>query len=116
VRYFPDANTVCAALVSGPIDAYVMANPGIGYEASTTKGTDRAIRDAGTDSGAGATRHGLVAVTTKKGDGLAQPRADAINCLITNGQYATWLEGYGLSDEAVDRSQVNLPGLPLSNS
>ncbi len=58
VKYFPDANTVFAALVSGQVDAYFSANPGIAYEATSTAGTPRAIRDAGTYSGAGATLAG----------------------------------------------------------
>ncbi|MYW18093.1 ABC transporter substrate-binding protein, partial [Streptomyces sp. SID2955] len=48
--------------------------------------------------------------------GLAKPLADAVNHLIDNGQYAKWLAAYNLSDEAVPRSQVNPPGLPLDNS
>jgi polar amino acid transport system substrate-binding protein len=116
VKYFPDATTTFAAIVSGQVDAYFSANPGIAYQASATKGTDKAIADAGTYSGAGASLQGLIAATTKKGDGLAQPFADAINYLIKNGQYATLLKAYGLSNEAVDTSQVNPPGLPISNS
>ena len=116
VKYFPDSNTTYAAIVSGQVDAYFSANPGIAYEASSTKGTDKAIADAGTYSGAGATLQGLIAATSKKGDGLAQPFADAINYLIKNGQYATLLKAYGLSNEAVATSQVNPPGLPISNS
>ena len=42
--------------------------------------------------------------------------ADAINYLIKNGQYGKWLAAYNLSNEAVPKSLVNPPGLPLSNS
>lgn len=116
VKYFPDATTTYSALVSGKIDAYFSANPGVAYEASTTKGTPRAVKDAGTFSGAGATLQGLICATTKKNDGLVQPIAAAINYLMKNGQYATLLKAYGLSNEAVSSSQINPPGLPLDNS
>ena len=59
---------------------------------------------------------GLIAATTKKDNGLAKPLADAINYLIKNGQYAKWLNAWGLPNEAVKTSEVNPPGLPLSNS
>ena len=74
------------------------------------------IRSAGKYSGAGATLQGLICATTKKGDGLAQPIADAINYLIKNGQYTKWLAAWNLANEAVPSSRVNPPGLPLSNS
>ena len=48
--------------------------------------------------------------------GLAKPVADAINYLIQHGQYAKWLAAYNLSNEAVASSQINPPGLPLTNS
>jgi hypothetical protein len=71
---------------------------------------------AGTYSGAGETLQGLIAATVKKDSGLAQPLADAINHLIKNGQYAQWLQAWGLSDEAVPTSEVNPPGLPITNT
>ena len=78
--------------------------------------TPNATRTAGTYSGAGASLQGLIAATAKKDSGLAKPLADAINYLIKHGQYAEWLKAYNLSDEAVAKSEVNPPGLPLDNS
>lgn len=116
VSYFPDQNSVDLALRSGKIDSYFGPNPGIAYRVARNKGTPNETRSAGTWSGAGASLQGLIAATTKKGSGLAEPAAEAINYLIEHGQYATWLATYNLSNEAVTTSEVNPPGLPLTNS
>lgn len=116
LKYFPDQNAVNLALASGKIDAYFGPNPGIQYHVAQTAKTPNPTRGAGTYSGAGETLQGLIAATTKKGNGLAKPVQDAINYLISNGQYAQWLKAYNLSNEAVAKSELNPPGLPLSNS
>ena len=116
VKYFQDQNAVNLALSSGKIDIYFGPNPGIQYHISQNAGGNSPTRSAGTFSGAGETLQGLIAATTKKGNGLAGPLAEAINYLIANGQYAAWLKAYNLSNEAVATSKVNPPGLPLSNS
>lgn len=116
VKYFPDLNGTYLALSSGKIDAYFGPNPGIAYHVTRNAGTGRPTRNAGKISGAGTTLQGLIAATSKKDSGLAQPVAEAINYLIKNGQYAQWLAAWNLSNEAVPTSQVNPPGLPLSNS
>ncbi|MFK0282837.1 ABC transporter substrate-binding protein [Streptomyces sp. NPDC090499] len=116
VKYFQDSNSVYLALSSGKIDAYLGPNPGIAYHNKQTANTPNATRTAGTYSGAGGSLQGLIAATAKKDSGLAKPLADAINHLIENGQYAEWLKAYNLSNEAVAKSEVNPPGLPLDNS
>jgi polar amino acid transport system substrate-binding protein len=116
IKYYPDDNATELALASGQITAYFGPNPGIAYHIKQAASTTNPTRNAGKYSGAGATLQGLIAATTKKGDGLAKPVADAINYLIKNGQYAQWLAAYNLSNEAVTSSQINPPGLPLSNS
>lgn len=116
VVYFPDANSINLALASGKIDAYLAPNPSISYHVRQTAGTPKATRVAGTYSGAGSTLQGLIATTTKKGDELVGPLADAINHLITTGVYAKWLAAWNLSAEAVPTSQVNPPGLPRNDS
>ncbi|MEU1511486.1 ABC transporter substrate-binding protein [Streptomyces sp. NPDC005811] len=116
IKYYPDRNGLYLALSSGKIDAYFGPNPGIAYNVSQTAGTANATRNAGTFSGAGETLQGLIAATAKKDSGLAKPLADAINYLIENGQYAKWLAAYNLSNEAVTKSEINPPGLPLDNS
>ncbi|MGW7418660.1 ABC transporter substrate-binding protein [Streptomyces sp. NPDC054813] len=116
VKYYQDSNSVYLALNSGKIDAYLGPNPGIAYHNRQTANTPNATRTAGTYSGAGGSLQGLIAATAKKDSGLAKPLADAINYLIGNGQYAEWLKTYNLSNEAVAKSEVNPPGLPLDNS
>lgn len=116
VKYFNDQNSTYLALDSGRIDVYFGPNPDIAYHVSQDERTPNPTRAAGKFSGAGASLQGLIAATTKHGDGLAKPLADAINYLIAHGQYAKWLAAYNLSNEALASSQVNPPGLPLTNS
>ncbi|MFC1402915.1 MULTISPECIES: transporter substrate-binding domain-containing protein [Streptacidiphilus] len=116
IKYYPDANTTYLALDSGKIDTYFEPNPELAYHITQTAKTPNPTRSAGKFSGAGASLQGLIAATTKKGDGLAKPLADAINYLIKNGDYAKWLAAWNLSNEAVPTSLVNPPGLPLTNS
>lgn len=115
ITYFTDTNSIYLALNSGQIDAYFTPNPGIAYHVSQTANSADPTRNAGTFSGAGETLDGLIAATVKKDSGLAEPFAAAINYLIENGQYDTWLATWGLSNEAVEKSLVNPPGLPLDN-
>ncbi|RKS68457.1 polar amino acid transport system substrate-binding protein [Motilibacter peucedani] len=116
VKYFPDQGTTYLALSSGKADAYFAPNPSIAYHVTQSQSSSHPTRNAGTYSGAGASLQGLIAATSKKGSGLAKPLADAINYLIDNGQYAAWLKAWNLSNEAVKTSEVNPPGLPITNS
>ncbi|MFJ3305018.1 transporter substrate-binding domain-containing protein [Streptomyces sp. NPDC086549] len=116
VKNFASKNATYLALTGGKIDAYFAANPGVAYHITQTAKSPNPTRSAGTFSGAGATLQGLIAATTKKDSGVAKPFADAIDYLIKNGQYAKWLAAYNLSNEAVDKAEVNPPGLPLDNS
>ncbi|MFD9317732.1 transporter substrate-binding domain-containing protein [Streptomyces sp. NPDC060053] len=116
IKHYPDNNGVYLALDSGKIDAHFGPNPSISYHITQTAKTSKPTANAGTFSGAGETLQGLIAATSKKGSGLAKPIADAINYLIENGQYAKWLAAWNLSNEAVAKSEVNPPGLPLDNS
>ena len=116
IQYYPDINAVQLALGSGQIDAYLGPNPGLVYQVKQVEGTPSPKKVAGTYSGAGETLQGLIAATVKKDSGLAQPLAAAINHLIENGQYSAWLQAWGLSNEALPRSEVNPPGLPITNT
>ncbi|MGN7191385.1 transporter substrate-binding domain-containing protein [Curtobacterium sp. MCBA15_004] len=115
VKYYPDGNAVQLALGSGKIDGYFGPNPTIAYANTQSAGSAHPTKTAGTYSGAGSTLQGLIAATTKKDSGLAEPIADAIDALIADGTYAKWLRAYNLSNEAVQTSQVNPEGLPLDN-
>ncbi len=116
VKYYPTQAAVNLALSSGKIDGYFGPNPGIAYHIKQDAKTPNPTKNAGTYSGAGGSLQGLIAATTKKGNGLAKPLADAINYLIKNGQYAKWLAAYNLSNEAVPVSSINPPGLPKTNT
>ncbi|MFF7122723.1 transporter substrate-binding domain-containing protein [Streptomyces sp. NPDC008240] len=116
VKHYAGKNATYLALTGGKIDAYFSANPGVAYHVTQTAKSPDPTRSAGTYSGAGAGLQGLIAATTKRDSGLAKPIADAINHLIKSGQYGKWLAAYNLSDEAVDKAEVNPPGLPLDNS
>jgi polar amino acid transport system substrate-binding protein len=116
VEYYPDINAVQLALESGKIDAYFGPNPGVAYQVTQSAKSPNPKRSAGTFSGAGASLQGLIAATSKKDSGLAKPIADAINYLIQNGQYQQWLGAWNLTNEAVKTSEVNPPGLPITNA
>ncbi|MGW0816646.1 ABC transporter substrate-binding protein [Streptomyces viridiviolaceus] len=116
VKHYASKNSTYLALTGGKIDAYFAANPGVAYHVTQTAKSPDPTRSAGTYSGAGASLQGLIAATTKKDSGLAEPIADAIDHLIENGQYAKWLAAWNLTEEAIDKSEVNPPGLPLDNS
>ncbi|MGW3729280.1 ABC transporter substrate-binding protein [Streptomyces sp. NPDC000851] len=111
IKYYQNDSDTYLALQSGRIDLYLGPNPTAAYHAATTGKTEV----VGTYSGAGATLQGLIAATTKKDSGLVKPLADALNHVIENGIYAKVLERWGLSDEAVTKSEINPPGLPKTN-
>lgn len=52
-----------------------------------------------------------VAVTTKKGNGLAPALQAALNSVIAGGQYQQVLARWGEQDEGIAQSQVNPPGV-----
>ena len=55
-----------------------------------------------------------IAATTKKGNGFAVAAAAGLNHLIEDGSYAKILDRWGLSEEAVAKSELNPAGLPKS--
>ncbi|MEY9996218.1 polar amino acid transport system substrate-binding protein [Streptomyces sp. V4I8] len=111
IKYYQNDSDTYLALQSGRIDLYLGPNPTAAYHAATTGKTEV----VGTYSGAGATLQGLIAATTKKDSGLVKPLADALDHVIENGTYAKVLKRWGLTDEAVTKSEINPPGLPRTN-
>ncbi|MEU5693930.1 ABC transporter substrate-binding protein [Actinosynnema sp. NPDC020468] len=109
IKYYQNAADYYLALESGRIEAYLGPNPSAAYHVATSGKTEV----IGTLSGGGDII-GKIAVTTKKGSGLAEPVAEAIDNLIKTGKYAEVLDRWGLKDEAVDKSEINPPGLPKS--
>ncbi|MGW0549678.1 ABC transporter substrate-binding protein [Streptomyces altiplanensis] len=111
IKYYQNDSDTYLALRSGRIDLYLGPNPTAAYHAATTGKTEV----VGTYSGAGSALQGLIAATTKKDSGLAEPLADALDHVIDNGTYAKVLKRWGLSDEAVTTSEINPPGLPRTS-
>ncbi|PSL53770.1 polar amino acid transport system substrate-binding protein [Saccharothrix carnea] len=109
IKYFQNAGDYYLALESGRLDAFLGPNPTSAYHVATSGKTEV----IGTFSGGGTTV-GKIAATTKKGSGLAEPIAEAINHLIATGKYTEVLDRWGLADEAVEQSEINPPGLPKS--
>jgi polar amino acid transport system substrate-binding protein len=111
IKYYQNPSDTNLAVASGRIDLYLGPNPTAAYRVATAGKTEI----VGTHSGAGSTLQGLIAATTKKDNGLVEPLADALNEVIGNGTYAQVLERWGLSNEAVKKSEINPPGLPKTN-
>jgi polar amino acid transport system substrate-binding protein len=111
IKYYQSPTDTYLALVSGRIDAYLGPNPSAAYHVAT--GHQSEI--IGTFSGAGDGLQGLIAATTKKDSGVVKALAAALNSAIADGSYATVLERWDLTNEAVTKSQINPPGLPKSS-
>ncbi|MGW7679617.1 ABC transporter substrate-binding protein [Kribbella sp. NPDC054772] len=107
LKYYQQAADTYLALQSGRIDLYLGPNPNATYHVATQHQTEI----VGTVSSSYPVQ-GLVGITTKKGNGLAKPLADALNAAIADGSYAKVLAKWGLQGEAVPKSLVNPPGLP----
>ncbi|WP_406509259.1 ABC transporter substrate-binding protein [Streptomyces sp. NBC_00212] len=108
IKYFQTATDYYLALQSGRIDAYLGPNPSAAYHVASAGQTEI----VGTYSGGGAGLQGEIAATTKKGSGLVAAYAAALDHVIQDGSYAKVLARWGLSAEAVPRSEINPRGLP----
>ncbi|GIF20937.1 polar amino acid transport system substrate-binding protein [Actinoplanes tereljensis] len=108
IKYYQTNQATYLALGSGQIDAYLGPNPTSAYHVAVTGETEI----AGTYSGAGADLQGLIAVTTKKDNGLVQALKGALDELVKSGDYDKILARWNLTSEAVT-PEVNPPGLPI---
>ncbi|WP_410602422.1 ABC transporter substrate-binding protein [Amycolatopsis sp. lyj-90] len=106
-QYFQNTTDYYLALQSGRIDAYAGPNPTASYHVAV----DGQTKIVGTVSGGGQIPADIAAMT-KKGNGLAEPLRQAIQSVLTNGQYAEVLKRWNLGNEAVEASQINPQGLP----
>jgi polar amino acid transport system substrate-binding protein len=109
VQYYDDVAVRDVALRSGRADAILSVNSSLAYEAAQKGG----IRAVGTISG-GWPILADVAVTTRKGSGLAAPVTQLLNDLIGSGKYTQVLDRWSLGSEALDKARTNPPGLPGS--
>lgn len=105
-QYYDDDAVSRVALQSGRADAYFGPNALAAFEA-----LDGKTRLAGVFSG-GWPLSAEIAVTTRKGAGLADAATAALNAQIANGNYNKVLSRWGLLSEAIAESQTNPPGLP----
>lgn len=106
LQYYDDEAASLLALQSGRADVIVQPHAQLVFIASR----DGNIKRVGTLS-AGWPDRSDVAITTRKGSGLADPLTVATNTLIKSGDYARILDRWHLSEEALERSETNPPGL-----
>jgi polar amino acid transport system substrate-binding protein len=111
IKYFQSAADTYLALSSGRIDAYFGPNPNIAYHVKVGGQTET----IGKFSGAGAKLQGLIAATTKKDSGLVKAFQAALDAAIADGSYAKVLDRWNVSSEAVEKSEINPPGLPITS-
>ncbi|MCU7725173.1 ABC transporter substrate-binding protein [Actinoplanes sp. KI2] len=109
IKYYQTNQATYLALGSGQIDAYLGPNPTAAYHVAVAGQT----QIIGTYSGAGANLQGLIALTTKKDNGLVQAYKAALDELVKSGDYAKILQRWNLANEAVTTPEVNPPGLPI---
>lgn len=104
--YTKDDASQTLALQSGRADAYFGPNVIGAWKAALT-GKTRLVGSF--DGGWPKVAH--IAVTVKKGSGLAEPISTALNGVIQNGDYLKVLNRWGEGVEKIDRSEINPPGL-----
>ncbi|MER6602343.1 transporter substrate-binding domain-containing protein [Streptomyces parvus] len=112
IKYFQKDTDCYLALQSGRIDAHLGPSPTAAYHVATA-GQSEII---GRLSGAGGDLQGKIAATTGKDSGLVKAYAAAIDHIVRDGSYAKVLKRRGLSGEAVEKSEINPPGLPKTKS
>ena len=98
--YGSDADTILA-LSSGRLDLNLSPFPSASYRENTRDDLEIVGK-----VNAGWPSETLVAATTLRGNGLAEPISAAINAAIEDGSYAKVLERWGLSEEAIPGSAV----------
>ncbi|NYD77619.1 ABC transporter substrate-binding protein [Arthrobacter cupressi] len=106
-QYYDDDSASSLAIQSGRADLTFGPNAGAAYKAAK----DGKTKQVGTVNG-GWPLKADIAFTTKKGNGLAVAAQAALNSLIKNGTYGKILDRWGLSSEAIAKSELNPPGLP----
>ncbi|MBN8948933.1 amino acid ABC transporter substrate-binding protein (PAAT family) [Rhizobium sp. WW_1] len=107
LQYYDDDAASLLALRSDRADVIVQPHAQLVYIAAR----DKNIKGVGTLS-AGWPDRSDVAITTRKGSGLAVALTLATNGLIKGGTYAKILDHWRLAEEALPTSETNPPGLP----
>jgi polar amino acid transport system substrate-binding protein len=110
VEYYQNDADVTLALQSGRVELYFGPNATAAYKAATAPDDFQVV---GTVNG-GWPDTAQIAVATAKGNGLAPAFTTALNGAIADGSYAKVLERWGLTSEAIEKSETNPPGLAAS--
>jgi len=106
-QYYDDDSASSLALQSGRADLTFGPNAAAAYKAAQ----DGKTKQVGTLEG-GWPLKAEIAFTTKKSNGLAVAAQAALNHLIDDGTYVRILDRWGLSSEAIQKSELNPAGLP----
>ena len=106
-QYYDDDSASQLALQSGRADLTFGPNATSAFKAAS----DAKTKLVGLVDG-GWPLKANIAATTKKGNGFAAAAAAGLNHLIEDGSYARILDRWGLSSEAVTKSELNPAGLP----
>ncbi len=106
-QYYDDDSASALALQSGRADLTFGPNATAAFKAAT----DAKTKLVGLVDG-GWPLKANIAATTKKGNGFAAAATAGLNHLIEDGSYARILDRWGLSSEAVTKSELNPAGLP----
>ncbi|MDT7804034.1 MAG: polar amino acid transport system substrate-binding protein [Actinomycetota bacterium] len=106
-QYYNNTSDYYLALQSGRIDVYVGPNPTSAYHVAV----EGATKIVGGISGGGQIPADIAAMT-EKGNGLVAALQQALQTIITGGEYAEVLKRWNLASEALPASQVNPRGLP----
>ncbi|MGQ3383867.1 transporter substrate-binding domain-containing protein [Glutamicibacter sp. TV12E] len=105
-QYYDDDSASTLALLSGRADASFGPNATGAYKQATTG----ELKQIGSFPG-GWPDTAQVAVTTKKGNGLAGAAEVALDGLIDSGAYSQILDKWGLGEEGITDSRLNPDGL-----
>lgn len=108
-QYYDDDSASTLALQSGRADLTFGPNATASYKSQT----DGKTKNVGLVDG-GWPLKANIAVTTKKGNGFAAAAQAGLNSLIKDGTYGKILDRWGLSAEAIQKSELNPAGLPKS--
>jgi polar amino acid transport system substrate-binding protein len=106
-QYYDDDSASQLALASGRADLTFGPNATAAFKAAS----DAKTKPVGLVDG-GWPLKASIAATTKKDNGFAAAAAAGLNHLIGDGTYARILDRWGLSAEAVTKSELNPAGLP----
>lgn len=97
VQYFADSGPIFLGLANGKVDIYFGPTLSLQYDAKHIPGTKFLGQLSSTPVG----------FVTAKGSPLTKPLADAVNKLISDGDYARIMTKWGVTTSGIPRSQVN---------